>query len=151
METLTIHIGRADVWEEVAKTAAYTGDKLTDADEGAYERILVTDDDIETLQRFWEETAAMANEALKEMLENSGPLSGDYDATLRVSRSYDRALDESVRVALQGYFVSAITARWFKLANKGEADAYLAESAGMMEEALRKLYHRKRPVRPARR
>lgn len=68
METITIQIFQDDVYEEVAKATDYTGSKLIDGDEGARDRILAADDDLAELGRFWEESAAAANESLKEML-----------------------------------------------------------------------------------
>lgn len=150
METITLNVDKARVWDEVAKTSGYTGDKMTDADENAYERILITDEDQKSLQRFWEEAVAVANEQLKEMLETASPMNSDYNVVLRVSNSYDQVLNASVQAALTSYFISAIVGRWYKFSNKAEADSYLAEAAAMMEDVLRKLYSRKRPRRPNR-
>lgn len=68
METITIHIYKDDVYEEVAKATDYTGSKLIDGDEGARDRILAADDDLAELGRFWEESVAAVNENFKEML-----------------------------------------------------------------------------------
>jgi hypothetical protein len=67
-----------------------------------------------------------------------------------VSRSYDTILNASVQSALKSYFISAIVGRWYKFANKAEADGYLSDAALMLVDALRKLYSRKRPMRPNR-
>lgn len=150
MPTITIKVNKTDVWNEVAKTSGYTGDKLTDSDEGAYERILITDEDQKSLQRFWEEAVAVANDQLKEMLERASAMDKDYEVTLHVSNSYDQILNASVQAAIMSYFISAIVGRWYKFCNKVEADGYFAESAAMMDDALRKLYSRKRPRRPNR-
>lgn len=150
MPSITININKATVWDEVAKTTGYTGDKLTDSDENAYERILITDEDQKSLQRFWEETASVANEQLKEMIETASSLTSDYNVTLHVSRSYDTVLNNSVQSALQSYFIASIVARWYKFSNKAEAESYFAEGEAMMQDALRKLYSRKRPKRPNR-
>ena len=150
MASITLNVNKADVWNEVAKTSGYTGDKMTDADENAYERILITDEDQKSLQRFWEEAVAVANDQLKEMLETASPMNSDYDVTLKVSRSYDTVLNASVQAALTSYFISAIVGRWYKFSNKTEAESYFSEAANMMDDVLRKLYSRKRPRRPNR-
>lgn len=150
MASITLNINKADVWSEVAKTSGYTGDKMTDTDKNAYERILITDEDQKSLQRFWEEAVAVANDQLKEMLEMASPMNSDYNVTLNVSRSYDTVLNASVQAALTSYFISAIVGRWYKFSNKSEADSYLSEAANMMDDVLRKLYSRKRPRRPNR-
>lgn len=150
MPTIVLKVNKQSVWEEVAKTSAFTGDKMTGADEGAYERILITDEDQKSLQRFWEEAVAVSNNQLKEMLEKGSPMDKDYEVTLHVSRSYDQVLNDSVQAALNSYFISAIVGRWYKFANKAEAEGYLSEAANMMDDVLRKLYSRKRPRRPNR-
>lgn len=150
MASITLNVNKADVWSEVAKTSGYTGDKMTDTDKNAYERILITDEDQKSLQRFWEEAVAVANDQLKEMLEMASPMNSDYNVTLNVSRSYDTVLNASVQAALTSYFISAIVGRWYKFSNKSEADSYLSEAANMMDDVLRKLFSRKRPRRPNR-
>lgn len=149
MAQITLNVSKSDVWNEVTKTTAYTGDKMTN-DETAYERILLTDEDAKVLQRFWEEACAVANDQLKEMLETSSSMSADYNVKLHVSNSYDTTLNGSVQTALRSYFISAIVARWCKFANKGEADSYAKDAEMMMEDVRRKLYSRKRPRRPNR-
>lgn len=149
MAEITLKIIKADVWDEVTKTTAYTGDKMI-GDEGAYERILMTDEDSKVLQRFWEEAAAVANDRLKEMLVASGTVTADYDIRLHVSNAYDQILNDSVQAALRSFFIAAIVARWCKFANKGEADSYAKDAEAMMEDVRHKLYSRKRPRRPDR-
>lgn len=149
MNRIEIHIDKAQVWDEVAKTAAYTGDKMI-GDETAYDRIMLTDEDAKVLQRFWEEAASVANDQLKEMLLSGSGVSDDYRVMLEVSRSYDDNLTPSVEASLRSYFISAIVSKWYMFANKGEAETYSAEAALMMNDVLRKLYSRKRPQRPTR-
>ncbi|MBD5414854.1 MAG: hypothetical protein HDR46_01065 [Bacteroides sp.] len=150
MPTITLTVTKANVWNEVAKASGYTGSKMIDTDEKAYERILFTDEDQESLQRFWEEAVAVANDQLKDMLEAASPMNSDYTVTLYVSKSYDQVLNASVQAALTGYFISAIVGRWYKFSNKAEADSYISEASNMMDDVLRKLYSRKRPRRPNR-
>jgi hypothetical protein len=133
------------VWNEVAKVAEYTGAKS--AEEGAYERIMLTDEDAKSFERFWVETASLANDQLKDMLKGSSALDKDYDITLAVSKQYDTVLTPSIEASLKGFFISALLAKWFMLANKAEAELYATESNAMMQDVMRKLYHRKRPTR----
>ncbi len=150
MPTITLTVNKANVWNEVAKTSGYTGDKMTGEDKNAYERILITDEDQKSLQRFWEEAVSVANDQLKDMLETASPMSSDYKVTLQVSKSYDQVLNASVLAALTSYFISAIVGRWYKFSNKSESQSYISEAASMMDDVLRKLYSRKRPRRPNR-
>lgn len=149
MDKITLHIDKAQVWDEVAKTASYTGDKMI-GDETAYERILLTDEDAKVLQRFWEEVASIANDQLKDMLISATSLSEDYDVELEVSQSFDKMLVPSVEASLRSYFISSIVSKWYMFANKGEAELYATEALAMLNDAMRKLYSRKRPIRPKR-
>ena len=149
MNKITIHIDKAQVWDEVAKTASYTGDKMI-GDETAYERIMLTDEDAKMLQRFWEEVVSIANDQLKEMLLGSSEVADDYKVELEVSRAYDLNLTQSVVASLRSYFISAIVSKWYMFANKGEAETYATEATAMLLDAVRKLYSRKRPQRPIR-
>lgn len=153
METITIRIIQADVYEEVAKATDYTGSKLIDGDEGARDRILASDDDLAELGRFWDETVLAVNESLKEMLVsgNAGAtISGKkgYEAVLEVSKSFDKALTASIETALRSFFVASIVGQWFKFANKGEAADYFAQAADILNTAERLLYSRRRPTLP---
>lgn len=153
METITIRIIQADVYEEVAKATDYTGSKLIDGDEGARDRILASDDDLAELGRFWDETALVVNESLKEMLVsgNAGATIGGekgYEVVLEVSKSFDKALTASVETALRSFFIASIVGQWFKFANKGEAADYFAQAADILNTAERLLYSRRRPTLP---
>lgn len=149
MNKITIHIDKAQVWDEVAKTANYTGDKMV-GDETAYERIMLTDDDAKEWQRFWEESVSMANDEIKDMLVKSSAIADDYNVELEVSRFFDTNLLPSIVASLRSYFISSIVSKWYMFCNKGEAQTYAAEALAMLTDAMRKLYSRKRPPRPIR-
>lgn len=143
-----------DVYEEVAKTTDYTGSKLVEGDEGARDRILAADEDLEELGRFWEESVLATNESLKEMLVSGATLLPDdpnnthYEAVIEVSKSFDKMLTESVQLTLRSFFIMSIIGQWFKFANKGEAQDYFLKGAELMEAARRLLYSRRRPALP---
>lgn len=149
METITITISQSDVYNEVAKATDYTGSKLIDGDEKARDRILIADDDLKELGRFWEETVSATNENLKEMLI-SGITDTDkyYKVILHVSKSWDKTLQNSVQSTLRSFFISSIIGQWFKFANKAEAQEYLTTAGEIMINVERLLYARKRPVLP---
>ena len=157
METISIQVFKDDVYKEVAKATDYTGAKMMDADEGAYDRILATDSALSDLGRFWEESALAVNERLKQMLVSGETVSVPsveghrmaYAATLEVSKAFDKGLTASVESTLRNFFIASIISQWFKLANKGEAADYLSQAGEMMDGAERLLYSRRRPVRPS--
>lgn len=144
METTTLTVSREDVYAEVAKTTDYTGSKLIEQDSQARDRILITDEDLKTLGRFWEDTCSLASERLKEMYESGGGLKGEeYRVTLRVSVAFDKGLQPSIESALRSFFIATITGKWYVYANKGEAQAYFDEAGALIEDVRRKLYSRK--------
>ncbi len=157
METITIQIDKADVYDEVAKATDYTGAKLIDGDATARDRILATDSELSDLGRFWEESVLATNERLKEMIVSGATKTvadGDeektvYEAVLEVSKSFDKGLTGNVQSALKNFFIASIIGQWFKLANKGEASEYFTQAGEMMDGAERLLYSRKRPTRPS--
>lgn len=150
-QEIVLSVNRKDVYTEVDKTTDYTGAKLNDTVAGARDRIAVTEADLKTLSRFWEETCAVSNERLKEMfVGGSSPSAENYTVTLQVSVAYDKELTPSVEASLRSFFISSITGKWYVFANKGEAKDYFTEAAELMEDVRRKLYSRKRPVSPRR-
>lgn len=171
METITIHILQEDVYEEVAKATDYVGTKMMEGEEGARDRILVSDDDLAQLGRFWEESACAASESLKAMLVRgetklvslvggsgqelqANPSASSiskigYEAVIEVSKSFDKALRASVQSMLRSFFIASIIGQWFKFVNKEEAQDYFTQAADMMETTERLLYSRRKPELPA--
>ena len=155
METITIQIERADVYNEVAKATDYTGSKMMDADANARDRILAADEDFTELGRFWEEAVTACNECLKEMLVAGGTKNRSnaentivYEGVLEVSLSFDKTLTASVESAIRSYFISSIIAQWFKFTNKAEAEDYFNTAAEQIIAAERLLYSRRKPSIP---
>ena len=149
METITITVSQSDIYNEVAKATDYTGSKLIDGDEKARDRILIADDDLKELGRFWEETVSATNENLKEMLiSDITDADKYYKVILRVSKAWDKTLQNSVQSTLRSFFISSIIGQWFKFANKAEAQEYLTTAGEIMINVERLLYARKRPVLP---
>lgn len=152
METINLIIDRDDVMQEVDKATDYTGSKMDDTGE-ARDRIVMTEDDRVNLKRFWEESASMANDRFKTMfVSGTTPgAPGDYNVTLEVSRSFDKALVPSVQSSLRSYFIQSIVGKWFRFTNKKETEEYFTEAVAMLEDVMRKLYSRRRPASPRKR
>jgi hypothetical protein len=156
MIEVTLTVSKQRVYDEVAKTTSYTGAKMQ-GDDSAYDRIFTTDSDRSMLERFWTEACNTTTEQLKrfivEVSDNSegstADLSRDYVASLELSSSYDENLTESIQASLFSFFVSVIVGKWFKFTNKDEADKYIADAVGMMNDAMAKICYRKKPVRVA--
>lgn len=138
-------IDKDEVYEEVARTTSYTGQKMVD-DEGAYNRIFTTDEDQEQLGRFWDEACSDATDLLKPYISTID-VTSDYDVTLDVSSRYDSTLTGSVQSSLFSFFVYFILSRWYKLTNKAEYESYAADAVSMLEDVMHKIYHRTKPQR----
>lgn len=150
MITYTISATKQSVYDEVAKTTAYTGDKMT-GDEHAYDRIFTRQADHDMLSRFWDEAAATITESLKRFIADTADTTTDgsdgYTATLQLSDRSDTALLPSVQQSLFSFFVNAIISKWNALANKPEVERYEQEANAAITDMLSKLYYKTRPTR----
>lgn len=155
MIEITLTVNKANVYNEVEKTTSYTGAKIEEGGDAAYDRIRTTDDDREMLERFWTEACNAATERMKRFVlsvtsypESHGvEIDRNYEVRLELSSSFDTALTQSAETSLYSFFVTFIVARWFKLANKEEADSYAADAAALMDDVMRKLFYKKKPTR----
>ncbi len=142
-----LKVNKRCVYDEVAKTTEYTGDKMT-GDETAYERIMLTDEDTEMINRFWNECKTIICNNLKKVLISETEAEGEYLLVLGLSASFDKSLTESMERSLFSFFVMNIAAKWYTFANKGEATGYATEAATYIDDIKRKAFHKKRPTRP---
>lgn len=159
MSTIILTVNKARVYDEVAKTASYSGQKRTTADDDAYNRMFPTDADRLMLERYWNETCEAATGALSPLMSAVSTQTvhpgvdldtsseGQYSITLATSNSYDTNLTSSLQVDLFTYFVEAILAKWYTLAQPTEVEGTVTNAAAAMENILRKLYRRKAPSR----
>lgn len=155
MQEITITIEKDKVMHEVAKATSYTGAKMMADDPGAYDRIFVSDEEREMLERYWVEACSLVTGTLKPWLSSvnvqpihhGADITTDYEATLSMSDRYDASLTDSVQAALLSFFVATILSKWYRLTNKGETEAYANEAAAMLQSAEQKLLHKKAPTR----
>lgn len=156
MIDVTLTVNKLLVYNEVAKTTAYTGAKqLTDEDQNAYERIFTKDDDRLMLERFWSEAADSATELFKPFIvsvsshpENGGlQLDNNYEVQLELSDRFDEQLKDSMESGLFSFFVAMIVGKWFEFTNKDDAESYGKDAIAMLKGVGSKLYHRKKPTR----
>lgn len=163
MKEVTFNVVKADVYEEVAKYSSYEGSK--DPDESAYKRVFTTEADQRMLERFWSEAVNIATDRLKPFIvsfgsneesegesneeETNEEETQDYIVNLELSSSYDANLSESAQESLFNFFVLLIVSRWYKIANKKEAENYAKEAATLLDDVMRKVYYKKKPTRTA--
>lgn len=139
-------INKEAVYNEVAKTTSYTGDKMDD--KTAYDRIFTTDEDKTMLERFWDESKNTIANSLKRILLNEQEKDGTYTLLLGLSSSFDEALTNSMQRSLFSFFVMNITAKWYTFTNKDEVSVYAAESVTYIDDIMRKAFYKKKPIRP---
>lgn len=155
MQDITLTVEKDKVMHEVAKATSYTGAKMMGEDPGAYDRIFVSDEEREMLERYWVEACSIATDTLKPWLNrvSSQPIhhgvdiETDYEVVLSMSDRYDGSLTDSVQSALLSYFVATILSKWYRLTNKGEMEAYATEAAAMLQAVENRLNHKKNPTR----
>lgn len=152
---LELSVNKANVYDEVAKTTSYLGAKMMGEDAEAYKRIFTTDEDRLFLERFWVETCNSATEHLKPFIVSvdAQPVSHGIDLTrnykvrLEVSSAFDTSLREAIETTLHSYFVLSIASKWYAFASKSDVEYNATEATGLIEEALKMMYYRKRPMR----
>lgn len=147
MTTVELSVNKSSVYDEVAKTTAYSGAKMTD-DAGAYERVFTTDADQTMLERFWDESKVAAAEQMKRYVDDESDTGSVYTLTLGLSASYDEALTASMQKEFFSYFVMNITAKWFAFTNKKEASDYGEAAKALLTGIHKKAVFKKRPTRP---
>lgn len=74
-------------------------------------------------------------------------LGATLSLTLEVSGAFDDSLSPSVATDIFSFLVASVAARWFRITWPGRSGEYLTESENILSEIIRKLYHRRRPVR----
>lgn len=147
MTQIELTVVKTAVYNEVAKTTSYTGAKMV-GDEDAYLRIFTTDEDQEMLERFWDEAVSGAEEQFKPFIVSTSN-GENFTATLSMSSSFDINLKNSIEKSLFSYMVAMIVAKWYRIANKQEAESYGNDAIGAMDDVMKKIYYRKKPVRVA--
>ena len=148
MKTLLLTVGREDVYSEVEKTTEYTGAKMMHADEGAHDRLAVTEADRELLSRFFDEAAGVATNECKRFVDEVTLDEAGYEARLSMSDSYDEHLSDSIRTSLRNFFVAAVIAKWCKIVGSDAGAAYTADATAAILDVRSKIFNRKRPQKP---
>ena len=145
MKELLLTAKREDVYSEVEKTTEYTGAKMMHADEGAHDRLSVTEADRELLSRFFDEAAGVATNEFKRFVDEVTLDESGYEARLSMSDSFDEHLSDSIRTSLRNFFVAAVIAKWCKIVGSDAGAAYSADATAAMLDVRSKIFNRKRP------
>lgn len=143
MITVVLTVSKDTVYQEVAKTTAYTGAKMKDEPQ-AYDRIPVIDADKVQLDRFWREACHTATQLFMPFLVTTEQ-NVDYVATLQMSSSYDVNLNDSVQGALGSMFVNHLIRKWFEVTNRGDLELYQQLEIDALRKLRSMIYFRKKP------
>lgn len=143
MITVVLTVNKDTVYQEVAKTTAYTGAKMKDEPQ-AYDRIPVIDADKVQLDRFWREACHTATQLFMPFLVTTEQ-NVDYVATLQMSSSYDVNLNDSVQGALGSMFVNHLIRKWFEVTNRGDLELYQQLEIDALRKLRSMIYFRKKP------
>ena len=143
MNTVVLTVSKDTVYQEVAKTTAYTGAKMKDEPQ-AYDRIPVIDADKVQLDRFWREACHTATQLFMPFLVTTDQ-EVDYVATLQMSSSYDANLNDSVQGALGSMFINHLIRKWFEFTNRGDLELYQQLEIDALRKLRSMIYYRKKP------
>ena len=148
MTQVNISITKATVLNEVGRLTNYAGSRMG-GDESEYERISTTNSDQDMLSQFWQSACDSVTESLKRFIVTPNHSSTSYAVTLELSSSYDTSLTDSLTTNLQTFMTLHIVSRWYKLTNVKEAESYALEAAAQLDEAMSKVFYKKKPTRPS--
>ena len=143
---LTLKIKKSEVYHEATKTTAYVADKAKEI-ENAYDKICITPENREVLERFWRETCAIVSTKLSSMIEevskqptsHNVDLGCDYDITLKTSPKFDDVLEDTVRISLESFFIRYILYKWFQICYPEIAPQYNMEAFACLDEVVFRL------------
>ncbi len=148
MKYINLSFTNAEIFQELAKTTAYTGVKNESEDAAtAFNRVATVEEDSGLLQRYWEMACSELIEKLKRFVTSAVNTSDRLTLSLETSGAYDDSLTPSLKTDLFSFLVASIAARWFRMVLKERAEEYGREASAKLTEAERKLYYRKRPQR----
>lgn len=144
MRPIEIFINKADVYDEVVKTTAYTGAKQA-IDDKSFDKVFMSDAEFEMLDRYWKEICAEISLKLSEWIESIETESAVI--TLNVADGFNDALTESLTQAITSYFVTSLLSKWYSIAIPALAEGMIAESILHIKRVTELVNQRKRPVK----
>lgn len=148
MKSLVIQIEKKAVYDEIARTTDYTGNKMIEPAEGFSEKVATVDEDAEQLDRFWSEACVDVTEALKHVVGTANDLDTEFFLQLELNASWDDKLGEAMRKELFSFMVMSIISKWYVFMNRTEAAEYAAGAASLLEGVHRKAVFKRKPTRP---
>lgn len=143
---INISIGKTDVLDEVAKTSAYIGSKKVEQKEGSYDRIFVTTEDRNMLERFYEEGCNALTNLLRRFVTSVSNNSG-YSVSLSMSSRFDSVITDSMKGSMTSFLVNYIIGKWCEIADKEGAKEYADTAAALLQDVKDKVFYKTKPSR----
>lgn len=144
MRTIDIYISKEAVYNEVIKTAEYTGAKQA-TEALSFDAITISDAETEILDRYWKElytdVALRLNQWVKSVDANRGVI------VLNVADGFNDVLTDSLAQALESYFVVSLLSKWFAIAYPSSAEGAVIEATSHIKRAEEIIKQRQRPSR----
>lgn len=144
MKTIDIYISKEDVYNEVIKTAEYTGAKQA-TEALSFDAIAISDAETEMLDRYWKESYTDVALRLNQWVKSVDAHSGIIE--LNVADGFNDALTDSLAQALESYFVVSLLSKWFAIAYPSSAEGAVIEATSHIKRAEEIIKQRQRPTR----
>lgn len=144
-KTINISVIQEEVLDEVAKTTAYIGSKKVVQREGAYDRIFVTTEDKQMLERFYNEGCNAVTNLSRRFVTSVGE--GDYTLTLSVSNRFDGTLTSSIQSSIGSFLVNYILGKWCEIVDGDSAKKYSDAAAALLQDIKEKVFFKTKPSR----
>lgn len=147
MQEYILTVEKEAVYDEIAKTTSYVGAKKNDP--VAYDNLFTTDEDKDILERFWQESKKTICNTLKRVIISSEETEeGVFNVTIKLSSAFPEELLDSMNSSMFCFFVMNISAKWFVITSKEDAEAYATYASGHLEDLLRMALYKEAPKRP---
>ena len=149
MKKLTLSISRYATFQAVAMKTAYHGVRTADA-ETLYDKVATVNADDALLDVFWRDCCASADSLFGEY--GFGLACRNYDADyhvlLQMTDNWPSMQKSMIEVALQGFFVETMVARWMSIVMPEAENRYSALADKQMALVRNGLEARIRKPRP---
>lgn len=145
-QQISIKIEKNDVFDEVAKTTAYIGSKKVEQKEGAYDRIFVTTEDRQMLERYYEEGCNALTNLFRRYVTSVTTLDG-YAVTLSMGSRFDITLKDSMLGSMTSYLVNYVLGKWCEVADKDGAKEYTDAAVASLQDVREKAFYKTKPTR----
>lgn len=148
MADYTLTIKKNDIYEEVAKTTAYIGNKATVEDgKSAFDQIFVTEADLSMIERFFNESLDALRNVLKRFISGGSGVDGTINWELEMPSRFDGNLLDSINSSANSFLVNSIIWKWCEIAANDKSKEYADNAAALLLEIKDKVFFKKKPTR----